>query len=113
MPAEPQRNNPSDRGQQVTFDDSNVNTAYSNFCRVTGNPEELIIEFALNPQAVGIPDTPIPLFQRTVVSFFTAKRLLHALEMTIQRHESKYGEIEMNPQRRIQQYQQQQANQNK
>ncbi len=103
MAAEAQKNTPSDRGQQVTFDDSNVSTAYSNFCRVTGNPEELILEFALNPQSVGVPSSPIPLFQRTIVSFYTAKRLLHALEMTIQRHESIYGPIEMDPQKRIQQ----------
>ena len=40
---------------QIQVDDSKANVAYANFCRVTGTPEELILDFGLNPQPFGIP----------------------------------------------------------
>ena len=38
---------------QVEVDDTHVTASYANFCRVTGSPEELIIDFGLNPQQGG------------------------------------------------------------
>ncbi len=63
---------------QVGIDDSKANADYANFCRVTGTPEELIIDFGLNPQPFGVPTEPIPVHQRIILNFFTAKRMLHA-----------------------------------
>ncbi|MBQ4194634.1 MAG: DUF3467 domain-containing protein, partial [Thermoguttaceae bacterium] len=40
---------------QLRIDDSNVVATYANFCRVTGTPEELIVDFGLNPQPMGVP----------------------------------------------------------
>ena len=34
--------------QQVQLNDANALASYANFCRVTGSPEELIIDFGLN-----------------------------------------------------------------
>jgi len=79
-----------------------VTATYSNFCRVTGTPEELIIDFGLNPQPFGVPTQPIPVTQRIVTNFFTAKRMLHALQLTIQRHEAAFGVLETDVQRRVQ-----------
>ena len=45
---------PPQQQVQVQVDDSEVLCCYSNFCRVTGSPEELIIDFGLNPQPTGI-----------------------------------------------------------
>lgn len=86
---------------QIQIDDSNVHAAYANFCRVTGTPEELIIDFGLNPQPMGVPTQPIPVNQRIVTNFYTAKRLLHALSMTIQRHEAAFGVLEIDVQKRV------------
>jgi hypothetical protein len=86
---------------QIKVDDSKVHACYANFCRVTGTPEELIIDFALNPQPVGVPTEPIVITQRLVTNFYTAKRLLSALAMTIQRHEQAFGVLETNIQKRI------------
>lgn len=86
---------------QIQIDDSNVNASYANFCRVTGTPEELIIDFGLNPQPLGIPTTPIPVTQRVITNFYTAKRMLHALSMTVQRHEQTFGVLEIDVQKRI------------
>ena len=76
---------------QVEVDDGHVTATYSNFCRVTGSPEELIIDFGLNPQPVGMPKDPIEVKQRIIVNFFTAKRLLAALQLSVQRHEAVFG----------------------
>lgn len=93
-PAQPQR-------VQVQIDDSKVLASYANFCRVTGTPEELIIDFGLNPQPVGIPSQPIAVTQRIITNFYTAKRMLHALQLTVQRHEATFGVLEIDVNKRV------------
>ena len=88
--------------QQVQLDDSNVISSYANFCRVTGTPEELIVDFGLNTQPVGVPDKPIGIKQRIILNHFTAKRLLAALQMSIQRHEAAFGVLETDVRKRVQ-----------
>jgi hypothetical protein len=87
--------------QQVEVDDTHLISAYANFCRVTGSPEELIVDFALNPQPIGMPTKPIKIDQRIVMNYFTAKRLLAALSMSVQRHESVFGVLETDIQKRV------------
>ncbi|MHB8899341.1 MAG: DUF3467 domain-containing protein [Thermoguttaceae bacterium] len=86
---------------KLEIDDSKVNACYANFCRITGTPEELVIDFGLNPQPVGVPTQPIVVTQRVVTNLYTAKRLLQVLEMTIQRHEAAFGALEVNIERRV------------
>jgi Protein of unknown function (DUF3467) len=87
--------------QQVKVDDSHINASYANFCRVTGTPEELIIDFGLNPQPFGIPPDPVIVTQRIVTNYYTAKRMLHALQLTVQRHEATFGVLETDVQKRV------------
>ena len=104
LPGEPAAQTPQAQGQQriqVEIDDSKALANYANFCRVTGTPEELIIDFGLNPQPFGIPTQPIPVNQRIITNFFTAKRMLHALQLTIQRHEATFGVLETDVQKRV------------
>jgi hypothetical protein len=86
---------------QVQIDDSKALANYANFCRVTGTPEELIIDFGLNPQPIGVPSQPIPITQRIITNFYTAKRMLHALSLTVQRHEATFGVLEIDVQKRV------------
>ena len=86
---------------QVEVDDSHVAASYANFCRVTGSPEELIVDFGLNPQPVGVPKNPIVVTQRVIVNYYTAKRLLHALSLSVQRHEAVFGVLETDIQKRV------------
>jgi len=86
---------------QVQVKDEDAIACYANFCRVTGSPEELIVDFGLNPQPVGIPKDPIHVKQRIIMNFFTAKRLLAALQMSIQRHEAVFGVLETDIQKRL------------
>ena len=87
--------------QQVVVDASKAHAAYANFCRVTGTPEELIVDFGLNSQPMGVPTEPIEVTQRIVVNYYTAKRMLAALQMSLQRHEAAFGVLETDVQKRI------------
>jgi hypothetical protein len=86
---------------QVQVQDEGAIALYANFCRVTGSPEELIIDFGLNPQPVGVPKDPIQVKQRIIVNYYTAKRLLAALNMSVQRHEAVFGLLETDIQKRL------------
>lgn len=86
---------------QVQVEDAGALATYANFCRVTGSPEELIIDFGLNPQPIGVPKDPIQVKQRIIVNFFTAKRLLAALQMSVARHESVFGVLETDINKRV------------
>lgn len=86
---------------QVQVKDEDALACYANFCRVTGSPEELIVDFGLNPQPVGVPKDPIYVKQRVIMNFYTAKRLLAALQMSVQRHESVFGVLETDIQKRL------------
>ena len=87
--------------QQIKVDDSKAHACYANFCRVTGTPEELIIDFGLSPQLFGPQIEPIQITQRLVTNFYTAKRLLQALAMSVQRHEQAFGVLETDVQKRV------------
>ena len=86
----------------VQVDDTSAVPTYANFVRVTGTPEELILDFGLNPQPVNEPKEPIVVDRRVIMSFYTAKRMLAALSMSVQRHEQVFGVLETDIQKRIQ-----------
>ena len=86
---------PPGQPPQFQVDSSALSTVYANFCRVTGTPEELVLDFGLNTQMAPTPNEPIRLTHRLVMNFYTAKRLLGALHMAIQQHESVYGLLEV------------------
>ncbi len=85
---------------EVFVDDSGTLPSYSNFCRVTATPEEVILDFGLNPQPFATGRQDVKANQRIVMNFYTAKRLLTALGMTVQRHEGTFGSIELDVRRR-------------
>ena len=85
----------------VEVNDKNAVCLYANFCRVTGTPEELILDFGLNAQPFGVPTEPVEVKQRIVTNYFTAKRMLQALHMSVQRHEQAFGVLETDVQKRV------------
>ncbi len=84
----------------VRVDDSHLVASYANFCRITGTPEEVIIDFGLNPHPFTSSPDAIIVSQRISTNFFTAKRMLHALQMTLERHEAAFGVVEPDVTRR-------------
>jgi hypothetical protein len=96
---------PAAGGQQVQqtliVDDSNVSAGYANFCRVSSTPEELILDLGLNPNPYATGEVTVPVGQRIIMNHFTAKRLLSALSMALQRHEQAFGVLETDVRRRV------------
>ena len=86
---------------QVTIDASKMTSAYTNWYRVTGTPEELIIDFGLNPQMGQVPTEPIQLTNRLTMNFYTAKRLMSHLQWAVARHETFFGVLEVDFQKRV------------
>jgi hypothetical protein len=89
------------RAQRVEVNDKDAVCLYANFCRVTGTPEELILDFGLNAQPFGVPTEPVEVKQRIVTNYYTAKRMLQALAMSVQRHEQAFGVLETDVQKRV------------
>src|SRR5262245_55953160 len=87
--------------QRVEVVDKDAVCLYANFCRVTGTPEELILDFGLNAQPFGLPTEPVEVKQRIVTNYYTAKRMLQALHLSVQRHEQAFGVLETDVQKRV------------
>ena len=86
---------------KLNYDES-AHATYSNFCRVTGTPEEIIMDFALNPNAFGkVIDEPLKTDHRIVMSYQAAKRTALVLLETVRRFEERFGEIELDPRKRL------------
>mgnify|MGYP003962495363 FL=1 len=87
--------------QTLIVDDSSVSAGYANFCRVSSTPEELILDLGLNPNPYATGEVKVPVTQRIIMNHFTAKRLLSALSMALQRHEQAFGVLETDVRRRV------------
>jgi hypothetical protein len=86
---------------EVVFSEKNLHAAYANFARVTATPEEVIVDFALNSNPFATGKQEINIDQRLIMNFYTAKRLFTTLGMTLQKHEEVWGQIELDPRRRV------------
>jgi hypothetical protein len=91
---------PAQQQAEIVLDDKSAHAAYSNFARVTATPEEVIIDFGLNPNPFMAGKQEVKVTQRLIMNFYTAKRLASALGMTLQRHEATFGMIELDVRRR-------------
>jgi hypothetical protein len=87
---------------QVTIDDSTMASVYVNFFRVTGNPDEVLLDLGMYSQVMGpTGPEPIELTHRLVMNFVTAKKLAEVLRVVVARHEQAFGAIEVDPNRRL------------
>ena len=91
--------------QTVRLDESKVQACYANFCRVSSTPEEMILDLGLNPHPFGTGEIVVPVAQRIIMNHYTAKRLLAALSMAVQRHEQAFGVLETDVRKRVRQQQ--------
>ncbi len=96
-----QPQSPAAVASEVVVDDSATSPTYANFCRVTATPEEVILDFGLNPQPFAAGRQDVKAAQRIVMNVFTAKRVLMALGMMVQRQEQTFGPIELDVNRRV------------
>jgi len=85
----------------ANLEDRGVSGSYANFVRVTGSPEEVVVDFCLVPNPSERSDEKIEIQNRVVLSYFGAKRLLAALHQTVARHEQRFGVIELDVRKRL------------
>jgi len=93
----------TDAGENApTIDTEDLKTTYANVCRIAQTPNEMIVDFGLNPNFFGtILAEPLKLENRIILSHDGAKRLLLHLATAIQSYEAKYGVIELDVAKRI------------
>jgi len=87
---------------QVQIDDSEMASVYVNFFRVTGNPDEVLLDLGMYSQVIApAGPEPIELTHRLVMNFVTAKKLAEVLRVVVARHEQAFGIVEIDPARRL------------
>ncbi|MFH1603305.1 MAG: DUF3467 domain-containing protein [Pseudomonadota bacterium] len=82
--------------QKVVWDDTRMNTSYSNVCNVLGSREEITLLFGVN-QAwhSGQKEVKVLLSDRIVLNPYAAKRLRVLLERVLKEYEARYGELKL------------------
>lgn len=85
----------------LRLDATRIRSTYTNFVRVTGTAEEVILDMGLNKQQPHGGPESMAVTDRIVLSFHTAKRLLNALRMSVLRHEANFGPLETDVRRRL------------
>jgi hypothetical protein len=84
--------------QKIVWDDSRMNTSYSNVCNVLGSREEITLLFGAN-QAwhSGQKEVKVLLSDRIVLNPYAAKRLAGLLDRVLKEYESRYGQLKFEP----------------
>src|SRR3954462_12335601 len=88
--------------QTPPIDQTGLTTTYANVCRIAQTPNEVIVDYGMNPNFFGqMLEEPLKLETRVIMSHDAAKRLCLHLMATIQNYESKYGTIELDVPKRL------------
>ena len=88
--------------QAIPISIEKAQTIYSNMCRGVMTSEEVILDFALNPNLNGkVLDETLEVKTRVVMGFSSAKRLLHLLHAMVSKHEEAFGSIPLDVNERL------------
>jgi hypothetical protein len=85
----------------TTHDAPDLKAIYANFVRVSGTPEEMLLDFGLNSQGAGTAANPIQISNRIAMNYYTAKRLWLTMGASLQRHEQMFGALEIDVSKRV------------
>lgn len=109
------------RQVRMRIDERGLTTTYANAFRTNSSPEEVIIDFGLNlvtqpaqrdgkdgasggnsgGASGGAPgEILFQVTNRTIMNYFSAKRLAITLSQMIKRHEDQFGNLELNAETR-------------
>lgn len=81
-------------GPKIRWDDTNMKSAYANFCNVASTREEFVLLFGVNQAwQGGQAEIPIQLTDRLIMSPFVAKRLALLLTNVVREHETRFGSL--------------------
>jgi hypothetical protein len=88
--------------REAPIDVTGMRTNYVNFFRTTGNVDEVILDLGIQSQVTtSAGEEPIKFNERVVMNFYTAKKLQTVLQTVVIRHEEAFGEIQMDPNKRV------------
>jgi len=80
----------------ITWDTSNLKSAYANVCNVSSTREEVILNFGVNQAwERGMKQMEIELTNRIILSPFAAKRMSMMLSKLIDEYESRHGKLDL------------------
>ena len=88
----------------ITLDENDMRTTYSNMFRTNGSVDEVFLDFGINtiiPVEEG--QDPSLLFKvndRVILNYYSAKRLAIALGQIVRNHEEQFGELELDIEKR-------------
>ncbi len=88
--------------QTIRINQEESSTSYANFCRASGTPEELFLDFGINPRPFAAGETEVKVSNRVVISYYTAKRMIGILTNVVQQHEAGFGVLETDIRKRVQ-----------
>ena len=89
-----------DAPESFTVEVGRLNTRYVNFCRVTATAEEVILDLGMHSIEYST-DQAWEAEQRISLGVFTAKRLLAALQSTLEQYEATFGTVEAEIEKRV------------
>ena len=102
MEAEHENSKPTNRERAAVSSGNSISCFYANASRVFGTPEEVFVDLGVNVNMFGkVLEECAPMNHRVVLSYCAAKRLALMLSETIRKYEAKYGEIELDPRKRL------------
>ena len=81
---------------KIVWDDSKMNTSYSNVCNVLGTREEITLLFGAHQAwRADQKEVRVMLSDRVVLNPYAAKRLMIMLQKGLGEYESKFGELKV------------------
>src|SRR3954463_13083103 len=85
------------------IEQTELKVSYANVCRIAQTPNEVIVDFGMNPNFFGVilEEEVLKLDNRIILSHDAAKRLCIHLTATIQNFEARYGVIELDVAKRL------------
>ena len=110
---EPTQDTPQDASQdapqqqtvRVRMDQRDVKTSYANAFNTHGLINEVILDFGLNvpvpPQPDQQPEIMLQITDRIILNYYSVKRLALTLGQLVRRHEERFGELELDDNKRV------------
>jgi uncharacterized protein DUF3467 len=93
---------PAAQQAQLPINDAEMESLYVNFFRVTGNPDEVLLDLGMYSQVtMATGPEPVELTHRLIMNFVTAKKLAEVMRVVVARHEQAFGMVEVDPNRRL------------
>ena len=86
---------------QVQLDDTNATVSYASTVQVRGSAEDITIDFAGPLRSTSPKIAKLTIDQRIILNPYAAKRLALAIGQAISQYEKTYGQLELDPRKRV------------